>query len=702
MLSPEFPVPGILSCTRLFGGRLYPIKCRPVLYTASHLAAGCAHYPAEEEELRLATSCYDTYKVRMSETLFPIPPVHQNTEHRFKELYYYLYSNSSSSRSERILADLSKLILLSIGGDGDAIAMARERFLGGAGSANSILLPALAIKYPDATVADDTFSLGDEAVAHCLRTLSEINLSDSPSHTFGDAFQALMGPRLRGDKGQFFTPRSVVRAMVDIANPSNDAKVIDPACGTGGFLSAVLDFWAARSLTGKAIGIEKDSDLALLASALSTVHAASGEVSVKCANSLSIPGLEKIGIALGSFDMVLTNPPFGAKIGITDHTILKEYELGHVWDKPIKGKGWTKGALVRSSQDPQVLFVELCVRLLREGGKLGIVLPEGMFGNTGSGYVWDYLRHNGTIDALIDCPRTTFQPGTDTKTNILFFTKGTAATLREECKIAVAYTCGHDKRGRSVKANGDLVEDDFAKIARQWNAKPDECHVWSAAEITDRYYLVPRYYDKRLADDVEKDAARLNSPVVSLSELINSGQISIRKGHEVGSEAYGTGDIPFIRTSDIHNFEVSHDPTNCVSEDIYDRFRSQQRLKSGDILMVVDGRYKIGRCAILHDWTTMAVIQSHLRIISTSISSKFSPMALLYSLSLPSVQREIRRLVFIQSTLGSLGSRINEIRLPDPRHSKAWGECVERFSEAIITRSQSGRFLQSFGAEFEL
>ena len=582
------------------------------------------------------------------------------------------------------------------------MALATERFLNGAGSANSTLLPALALAYPDATVSGETFSLGDEAVAHCLRTLAEINLSASPSHTFGDAFQALMGPRLRGDKGQFFTPRSVVRAMVDIANPSNGMKVIDPACGTGGFLSAVLDHWAARSMTGTAVGIEKDSDLALLASALSTVHAAAGEVSVRCANSLMTPGLPSIGVDLGSFDMVLTNPPFGSKIGITDHTILKSFALGHVWDKPVRGNAWTKGSLVRSTQDPQVLFIELCVRLLREGGKLGIVLPEGIFGNTGSGYVWDYLRSHGTIDALIDCPRTTFQPGTDTKTNILFFTRGRSATHPEVCKVAVAYTCGHDKRGRSIKANGELVEDDFAKIAQQWHSQPSENCTWSSSEITDRYYLVPRYYDKRLADEVERDAILLNSPVVSLDELINSGQISIRKGHEVGSEAYGTGDIPFIRTSDIHNFEVSYDPTNCVSEEIYERFRSQQRLKAGDILMVVDGRYKIGRCAILHEWTRKAVIQSHLRLISISENSEFSPMALLYSFSLPSVQREIRRLVFIQSTLGGLGSRIKEIRLPDPRYSKGWGEGVERFSEAIITRSQQGRFLQSFGAEVEL
>jgi type I restriction enzyme M protein len=118
--------------------------------------------------------------------------------------------------------------------------------------------------------------------------------------------------------------------------------------------------------------------------------------------------------------------------------------------------------------------------------------------------------------------------------------------------------------------------------------------------------------------------------------------------------------------------------------------------------MVVDGRYKIGRCAILHDWTTKCIVQSHLRVLSRTPKASFLPIALLYALSLPSVQREIRRLVFIQSTLGGLGSRINEIRLPDPRTSRQWGDTLARFAEAIDERAKYSSFLQRFGNEVEL
>jgi type I restriction enzyme M protein len=626
----------------------------------------------------------------------------ENVEQRFRELYYHLYSNSSSSRSERILGDLSKLILVSICHGKGELRSEVSLFANGKGSANNLLLPGLVRMFPSAVKSNEAFSLDDTGLRHAFKLIEEIDLVSSPSHTFGDAFQALMGPRLRGDRGQFFTPRSVVRAMVEILAPENTMRVIDPACGTGGFLSSVLDRWKREGTRGTVVGIDKDSDLALLASALSTAHAEAGEVTVYNANSLVLDNYANLHIDFGSFDRVLTNPPFGAKIGITDRAILRKFALGHVWDRHGKSGRWVQTGLVRSTQDPQVLFVELCIKLIRVGGRMAIVLPEGLFGNAGAGYLWDYLRREGAIDGLIDCPRTTFQPGTDTKTNILIFTKGPPEYNSPKCWVAVAYSCGHDKRGKSVRADGKPVSDDFARIAEDWGKPTHERIIWNKVAVTDPYYMVPRYYDQRLSDEVARDAARLSSSIITLGELIKAGLVSIRKGHEVGSEAYGSGDVPFVRTSDIHNFEVSHDPTNCVSDEIYDRYRDQQKLQPGNILLVVDGRYKIGRCAILHEWTTKCVVQSHLRIISLTPKATFAPVALLYALALPSVQREIRRLVFIQSTLGGLGSRISEIRLPDPRSSAIWGSAVERFSEAITARARHAAYLQSYGREVEL
>ena len=106
----------------------------------------------------------------------------------------------------------------------------------GGSSANSTLIPLLKETYPGLVDSRQRFSIGDEAVRSALSALDEVNLSAAPAHALGEAFQALMGPRLRGDKGQFFTPRSVVKAMVEIVAPNLNESVLDPACGTGGFL----------------------------------------------------------------------------------------------------------------------------------------------------------------------------------------------------------------------------------------------------------------------------------------------------------------------------------------------------------------------------------------------------------------------------------------------------------------------------------
>src|SRR5205823_373386 len=98
----------------------------------------------------------------------------------------------------------------------------------------------------------------------------------------------------------------------------------------------------------------------------------------------------------------------------------------------------------------------------------------------------------------------------------------------------------------------------------------------------------------------------------TIDELTTEMTIAVRKGHEVGADAYGTGDVPFVRTSDIVNFEIRIDPATSVSDEIYQRFREPQGLQAGDVLLVVDGRYRIGATAILSQNNSRCVVQSHL------------------------------------------------------------------------------------------
>jgi type I restriction enzyme M protein len=623
----------------------------------------------------------------------------------FRKLYYHLYSNSSASRAERIISDLSNLLLCKIAAEMNNGAETLDAFLNEEGSANELLLPVLLKSFPHLISEDERFYLQDKVLRYGLEELASLSLRSAPAHVMGEAFQALMGPRLRGDKGQFFTPRSLVRAMVCVLRPPIEAKVVDPACGTGGFLVETHSLQTTerpnglQANYGGLIGIDKDRDLCRLAEAMLEI-AAPGRGVVLNLNSLDYETLSRLSEHISPLeaDFVLTNPPFGARIKVTEKPILEQFALGHKWR--WGGSRWQIERQVRDAQDPQILFIELCIRLLRPGGQMGIVLPEGVFGNSNMGYVWDFIRSQGEITALLDCPRTTFQPSTDTKTNVLFFKKTADSThLSSRTKkvwTAVALYCGHDRRGRTTKSHGEPYPDDFLEIGSEFATKDHAAKFWQYTEITNPYYLCPRYYDQAPIRELTQEAARLGANLISIKEMVKRGYLDIRKGHEVGAEAYGTGDVPFIRTSDISNYEVSIDPTRSVSEEIYERFKDQQRLKPNDILMVCDGRYRIGRTAILHEHNYRCVVQSHIKIISVAPNSPIDGVELLYLLNLPMVQHQIRNLVFIQSTLGSLGKRLGEILIPLPQRNVEWTKTIGEFFSLIQGRAELLRKLREF------
>jgi type I restriction enzyme M protein len=599
----------------------------------------------------------------------------ENVSRAFRKLYYHLYTNSQASRAERIVSDLSMLLLVKLAVEVSGGGKVLDSFLEGKQDSQSALLPFLRKAYPSLTQPEDRFGMGDEALRESLRILQKVRLSEAPAHVLGDAFQALIGSRLRGDKGQFFTPRTLVRAMVTFVAPKPDESVLDPACGTGGFLAEAHIFQLATGKpTGRLVGIDKDHDLFRFSSALlRIICGVRSEVSNT--NSLEPKQLE------GPFDVVLTNPPFGSKIGVRDKEILRQYDLAYQWVE--REKDWKQTGVLSAAQDPQILFLERCVKLLRRGGRLGIVLPEGLFGNKRTAYIWQWLRSHGRITALIDCPRTTFQPSTDTKTNVLFFERGAAGNGKaEQVRIAVALNCGHDRRGRTHFQDGRPFPDDFATLANKNGS------AWKTVRLKDNDYLVPRYYvDRDLTQ--EEEALVSGAESVTLGELKARKVLTIRKGHEVGSNAYGTGDIPFVRTSDVNNFEISVDPTKAVSEVIYEEYAAQQKLKAGDLLMVVDGRYRIGAIALLSEPNSRCVVQSHFRIISIMKESVIDPYELLFALTLPSVKLRIRDLVFVQSTLGTLGNRLLELRIPVLHGKGPWTERVMAFRELLKKRDES-------------
>lgn len=283
--------------------------------------------------------------------------------------------------------------------------------------------------------------------------------------------------------------------MVDILDPDDDDLIIDPACGSGGFLiEALRHIWRKLDAEGekynwnksnlqeekmevalnKIRGIDKDYFLSKVAKAYMAIIG-DGKSGIFTEDSLEVPNnwgtMTKTKIHLNDFSVLITNPPFGAKIPVRGEEKLKQFDLGHKWKQDKKNNKWEKGKL-KDKEAPQILFIERCLQLLKEGGRMAIVLPDGIYGNESLGYIRNWLLKQGRIVAVVDIPLETFMPNTSTKTTIMIFQKLSENEIKKDYPVfmAVAETCGHDRRGKATK------DDDILKVAdsfREWSKKND-------------------------------------------------------------------------------------------------------------------------------------------------------------------------------------------------------------------------------------
>lgn len=345
-------------------------------------------------------------------------------------------------------------------------------------------------KYKEVMDAKDDITLDAKSLVYVVGELQNYCLIEVERDTIADAFETFIGHALKGGQGQFFTPRNVVKMIVDILNPSDEDYIIDPSCGSGGFLVEALRYiwrtlddegkkyhWNAANLKeekmevalNKICGLDKDYFLSKVAKAYMAVLG-DGKSGIFCEDSLDImqnwQDKTKIKIGAGKFSILMTNPPFGSRIPVRGEEKLKQYELAYKWKLDKKTGQWEKAKL-KEKESPQVLFIERDIQLLADYGKMGIVLPDGVFGNDTFGYIRNWLRAQGRILAIIDIPIETFQPHTSTKTSVLIFQKLPKEEIPEEYEIfmAIAETCGHDRRGNET-ASDDIK--DVAKAYHNW------------------------------------------------------------------------------------------------------------------------------------------------------------------------------------------------------------------------------------------
>lgn len=377
-------------------------------------------------------------------------------------------------------------------------------------------------KYKQIFDINDEIKLSPRSLAYIVSELQKYSLLNTNIDIKGKAYEEIVGANLRGDRGEFFTPRNVMKMVVEMINPNVDEKVLDSSCGTGGFLvnamthvieklekqfetelGVVKDKWSADAINAfrdrisdmaksNYFGFDINPDL-VKATKMNMVMNNDGSGNILQTNSLLPPhewtedfrsdlsdalAIDKASIrnykTLEFFDVIVTNPPFGSKIPIKDKAILEQFELAHVWENDKKNNTWTMTERLQASVPPEILFVERCTQFLVPGGRMGIVLPDNILGAPGLGYIREWLIKNHRIIASVDLHADTFQPRNGTQTSVLFLQKKTSVQKDEEEKsgamadynifMAMVEKVGHDKRGnptfkRDKEGNEILIPD---------------------------------------------------------------------------------------------------------------------------------------------------------------------------------------------------------------------------------------------------
>ena len=196
--------------------------------------------------------------------------------------------------------------------------------------------------------------------------------------------------------------------------------------------------------------------------------------------------------------------------------------------------------------------------------------------------------------------------------------------------------------------------------------------------------FIPKYYDPNLYQDLKN----LNDThdLLQVGNLIDSSAITVQTGHEIGKMAYGTGNIPFVRTSDINNWEIKAIPKQGISEDLYQLYKHKEDVHPGDILMVRDGSYLIGTNCIISPLDIPMVFQSHILKFRILDEGKIHPYLFFLIMNCSLVQRQIRNLQFTADIIDTLGNRYREIIIPVPKNDSVKKELIDNFSVAFNTR----------------
>ncbi len=305
------------------------------------------------------------------------------------------------------------------------------------------------------------------------RLNADIDFNDSQKrHLLGEIYeQILRDLQSAGNAGEYYTPRAVTQFAVDMIAPKLGERILDPACGTGGFLASAIERIRAeqvktpkqeKQLQASLFGVEKKQLPHLLCTTNMILHGLDTPTNIRHDNTLSRP--------LGGYgekdrvDVILTNPPFGGmeEDGIEDN-FPPEFRTRETAD----------------------LFLVLIITLLKKNGRAAIVLPDGtLFGEGIKTRIKQKLMADCNLHTIVRLPKGVFAPYTGIQTNLLFFTKGTPT--KEIWYYEHPYPAGY----KSYSKTKPMRIEEFAPEKAWWSARTETDQAWkvTALEIASRGY----------------------------------------------------------------------------------------------------------------------------------------------------------------------------------------------------------------------
>ena len=384
--------------------------------------------------------------------------------------------------------------------------------------------------------------LDEKTLRDLVCAIQGLDFSSASSNTMQQVFMTFVPVVFKKNLSQYFTPASLIDTILQMVAPGPTEKIADPAMGTADFRTAALNFCIERGdddAFGRIYGIDSDPsayDLAIVNMILNR----DGQANLRREDSI-----EKHTRWAEEMDVVLCNPPFGAKTIEKRSQVLDAYDLGHEWKNGNVPGLWVMTNTIAESQQLGILFIERCWKMLRPGGRLAIILPEGYLTTAAHGYLRQWILEHFIIRSLVELPRRIFvKSDADLLSNIMVAEKKVPDDTVPRYPIhasmvrRVGYKLGGDFRPLPLQdkatgipirdyANRIVLDSDFRRVLAEFAETPKKLTAkWEGATVAD---IVSRadldMKPRRLAPRALKNIRRLKAegavPLSKIAEVLH-------------------------------------------------------------------------------------------------------------------------------------------------------------------------------------